>query len=53
MYCETDKELICMKCHLVGKHKDHSVKDVVEVFAGIREELTVSLMGERPLDQKL
>jgi hypothetical protein len=53
MYCEDDKELICMKCHLVGKHKGHSVHDVQDISASIRDGLSKAMQNGNDLDAKL
>mmetsp|Transcript_41792 Transcript_41792/g.53870 ORF Transcript_41792/g.53870 Transcript_41792/m.53870 type:complete len:404 (-) Transcript_41792:54-1265(-) len=53
MYCETDKELICMKCHLVGKHVGHSVRDVQDVSGDIRQELKNRSTKATQLDGRL
>ncbi|XP_066290661.1 E3 ubiquitin-protein ligase Midline-1-like isoform X1 [Branchiostoma lanceolatum] len=43
LYCREDNKLVCTICRLVGKHKDHELAAVDEMFKELREKLILNV----------
>ncbi|XP_038669731.1 E3 ubiquitin-protein ligase TRIM50-like isoform X3 [Scyliorhinus canicula] len=45
LYCETDQQIICGLCGIIGQHKQHKITPLSSVYERMKEQLALHITG--------